>query len=131
MAARCNLHVPFVDQTDCAQPTGKSKNRLPRAAAPGLPEFYMRVDAFTASTVRHFSALTLRASRFRRFEFRGDIDGPNVATAVNSAAGREGWNVAPHLTLIEAQVEIHVREPSDGILPAILRTRLAGLDEQE
>jgi hypothetical protein len=49
----------------------------------------------------------------------------------NVRKNREGGNVAPYLAPVEAQVEIHVRKPSDGILPAIPRARLARLDEQE
>ncbi len=39
----------------------------------------------------------------------------NPTEAASSAAAREGGNVAPHLTPVEAQVEVHVREPGDGI----------------
>ena len=60
----------------------------------------------------------------RRFEFGGDIDEPNPTAAVSAAATREGWNVAPHLTPVEAQVEIHVRGPSSGVFPAIPRPDL-------
>ena len=46
---------------------------------------------------------------FRRFEFRG-IEEPNPTAGVNSAAAREGGNVAPHLTLVEAPLLLDRRD---------------------
>src|SRR5580693_8861038 len=83
----------------------------PIAPPPGLAEFCLRAEAFSAIHGGAMSTHSLFAFlEFRRFEFRG-IEEPNPTAGV--------------------KVEIHVREPGDGILPAIPRARLACLDEQE
>jgi hypothetical protein len=111
--------------------TWPAESALSARQAPGLAEFCLRAEAFSAIHGGAMSTHSLFAFlEFRRFEFRG-IEEPNPTAGVNSAAAREGGNVAPRLTPVEAKVEIHVREPGDGILPAIPRARLARLDEQE
>jgi hypothetical protein len=86
-----------------------------------LTETYCHHSRHTQSHTgrrRRFPRSLVGFIEFRRFEFRGDRDDPNPAAAVNSLTGREGWNVAPHLTPVQLQVEIHVRKPSDaGAIP--------------
>ena len=54
------------------------------------------------STVAPFPRSLFEFLAFRGFDFGGSEE-PNPTTAVNSAAAREGGNVAPHLTLVEGR----------------------------